>query len=114
MLQAYQESEDALSAYANELNRLAELRAAVTAAAQSVKLVDTLYRTGLTDFQNVLDMQRALFQQQDAQASSEGAATQYLVAVYKAFGGGWDEPAEAPKPNVEPGTPELPAPARNP
>ena len=95
VLQAYQESEDALSAYANELNRLTELRAASTAAAQSVKLVDTLYRTGLTDFQNVLDMQRELFQQQDAQASSEGAAVQHLVAVYKSFGGGWEVPATA-------------------
>ncbi len=95
VLQAYQESEDALSAYANELGRLSALRAAVTAAAQSVKLVDTLYRTGLTDFQIVLDLQRELFQQQDAQASSEGAATQYLVAVYKSFGGGWDVPAPA-------------------
>ena len=94
VLKAYQESEDALSAYANELNRLDSLRAASTAAAQSAKLVDTLYRTGLTDFQNVLDMQRELFQQQDAQASSEGAATQYLVAVYKSFGGGWDVPAQ--------------------
>ena len=97
VLKAYQESEDALSAYANELNRLESLRAAVVAAEQSVKLVDTLYRTGLTDFQNVLDMQRALFQQQDEMASSEGLATQYLVAVYKAFGGGWEGP-EAAKP----------------
>lgn len=95
VLKAYQESEDALSAYANELNRLESLRAAVVAAEQSVKLVDTLYRTGLTDFQNVLDMQRALFQQQDELASSEGLATQYLVAVYKAFGGGWEDPAAA-------------------
>jgi len=99
VLKAYQESEDALSAYANELSRLESLRAAVAAATQSVKLVDTLYRTGLTDFQNVLDMQRELFQQQDAQASSEGTATQYLVAVYKAFGGGWETPEAAKNAN---------------
>jgi NodT family efflux transporter outer membrane factor (OMF) lipoprotein len=97
VLGAYQESEDALIAYANELNRLESLRAAVAAATRSVFLVDTLYRNGLVDFQNVLDMQRALFSQQDAQASSEGAATQYLIAVYKAFGGGWESPALAAK-----------------
>lgn len=93
VLKAYQESEDALSAYAGELTRLDSLRAAVTAAQRSVALVNTRYRTGLTDFQNVLDMQRELFRQQDAQAFSEGATAQYLVAVYKAFGGGWDEPS---------------------
>jgi len=101
VLAAYEESEDALSAYANELNRLTSLRAAAVAAAQSAKLVDTLYRTGLTDFQNVLDMHRALFQQQDALASSEGAAVQYLVALYKALGGGWELPAD-PLPTTRP------------
>ena len=111
---ALRESEDALAAYAGELRRLESLRAAVTAAQQSVKLADTLYRTGLTDFQNVLDMQRALLQQQDAQAASEGAASQNLVAVYRAFGGGWPEPAELPSPRVEPGTPGQKAPPAKP
>jgi NodT family efflux transporter outer membrane factor (OMF) lipoprotein len=92
VLTAYQESEDALSAYANELTRLGALREAVTAATRSVALVDTLYRNGLTDFQNVLDTQRALFQQQDALAAAQGSAAQNLIAIYKAFGGGWEEP----------------------
>jgi NodT family efflux transporter outer membrane factor (OMF) lipoprotein len=110
---ALRESEDALAAFAGELRRLESLRAAVTAAQQSAKLADTLYRTGLTDFQNVLDMQRALLQQQDAQAASEGVASQNLIAIYRAFGGGWPEPAAPPAPKVEPGTPEPPrAPAR--
>ena len=111
VLGAYQESEDALTAYAQERTRLDALTTAAEAAAQSVRLVEMLYRTGLTDFQNVLDMQRALFAQQDAQAVSEGAASQSLVAVYKAFGGGWSEPAETQQPSVEPGTPAPPPPA---
>lgn len=102
VLGAYQESEDALSAYANELTRLASLREAVTAATRSVSLVDTLYRTGLTDFQNVLDTQRALFQQQDALASSQGVASQFLIAVYKSFGGGWEPPAQVAVPVAQP------------
>lgn len=100
VLGAYQESEDALSAYANELTRLGALREAVAAATRSVALVDTLYRNGLTDFQNVLDTQRALFQQQDALASAQGGAAQELIAIYKAFGGGWEPPAAE-----KPGTP---------
>lgn len=100
VLVAYQESEDALSAYANELNRLAALREAVTAAEKSADLVDTLYRNGLVDFQNVLNTQRLLFEQQDALAFSQGVTAQNLISIYKAFGGGWDVPT--PPSSVKP------------
>ena len=49
----------------------------------------TLYRTGLTDFQNVLDTERTQFQQQDQLAASDGFVTQNLIRVYRALGGGW-------------------------
>jgi outer membrane protein TolC len=45
----------------------------------------------LTDFQNVLDMQRSLTGQQDLMASSEGAVANNLVRIYTALGGGWSE-----------------------
>jgi outer membrane protein TolC len=51
--------------------------------------VNVLYRTGLTDFQNVLDTERSLFEQQDQLAESEGLVTQNLIAIYRALGGGW-------------------------
>ncbi len=89
VLAAYQECEDALAAYANEAQRLASLRAAATAAEQSVELVNELYRSGLANFQNVLDMQRQLSSYQDALAQSRGQSAANLVAAYKAFGGGW-------------------------
>lgn len=89
VLDAYRECEDALAALMHEQQRLALLREAVTAAEQSVELVDSLYRTGLTDFQNVLDMQRQLAMHQDQLAQSLGQSAAGLVAVYKAFGGGW-------------------------
>jgi outer membrane protein TolC len=73
------------------------LRRSGVAARQSVALVETLYRTGLTDFQNVLDTQRSQFQQEDAQAESEGLVTQNLIQIYRALGGGWaPEAAEQP------------------
>ncbi len=43
VLAAYQECENALAAYVNETQRLESLRAAATAAAQSVELVNELY-----------------------------------------------------------------------
>ena len=89
VLAAYRECEDALAAYANEATRQVSLRAAAKAAEQSVALVNDLYRNGLANFQNVLDMQRQLSSYQDALAQSMGQAAAGLVGVYKAFGGGW-------------------------
>ena len=62
---ALEEVEDSMVAYEEEQIRLEALMRSVDAAQKSVDLVDTLYRSGLTDFQNVLDMQRSLSEQQD-------------------------------------------------
>ena len=72
---------------------LDDLRAAATAAEEAANLSDSLYRTGLTDFQNVLDMQRQLASNQDALAQGIGFAASALVDVWKAFAGP-DTPAE--------------------
>jgi outer membrane protein TolC len=55
-----------------------------------VDLVRTQYVSGLTNFQNVLDTQRTLFQLQQQLADSEGTQVQSLVALYRALGGGWN------------------------
>ena len=95
VLLALQEVEDSMVAYTEEKDRREDLARSVTAAERSVELVQTLYTTGLTDFQNVLDMQRSLFQQQDDLAVSEGQVTQNLISIYQALGGGWQvEPEE--------------------
>ncbi len=99
VLGAYRECEDALAALANDGTRLTALRDAVTAAEQTAELVDELYRTGLKDFQGVLDAQRQLAQYHDALAQSQGQSAADLVAAYKAFGGGWaPDGAAAAKP----------------
>ena len=48
------------------------------------------YRIGLTDFQNVRDMEGTLTLQQDAFAESEGQVVQNLIELYRALGGGWE------------------------
>lgn len=100
VLEAVEEVESAMAAYVQERIRRAALARSVVAARESVALVDTLYRSGLTDFQNVLDTQRSQFQQEDQLAESEGLVTQNLIRVYRALGGGWapeaaDEPEES-------------------
>jgi NodT family efflux transporter outer membrane factor (OMF) lipoprotein len=96
VLDALEEVETAMSDYQQEQLRTAALERSVVAAERSVELVLILYRTGLTDFQNVLDMQRSLFEQQDELAESEGQVTQNLIRIYAALGGGWD-PADLPE-----------------
>ncbi len=89
VLLALEEVENALVNYQQERARRDLLRRTVGAATRSVELVEILYRTGVTNFQNVLDMQRSLAVQQDELAASEGRVVQFLVSLYKALGGGW-------------------------
>ena len=71
------------------------LRQATRATHTVVELISIQYEEGLTNFQNLLDMQRFLFGQKDALATSEGQAIQTLNSLYSALGGGW-EPEEIP------------------
>ena len=87
---AYEEVENALVAYALEQHSARSFRQAADASRKAVNLVELQYRSGLTDFQNFLDMQRVLFSQEDQLAVSEGQVMQNLISLYTALGGGWD------------------------
>lgn len=89
VLLALEDVENAMVSYAEEKDRFESLGRTVIAAEKSVELVQTLYENGLTDFQNVLDMQRSLTLQQDLFAESEGQVAKNLVAIYTSLGGGW-------------------------
>jgi multidrug efflux system outer membrane protein len=90
VLLALEEVENAMVAFEQEGNRRAILFQSVVAAQKSADLVRTLYITGLTDFQRLLDMERDLSEQQDSLAASRGTVSQNLVRLYKALGGGWN------------------------
>jgi multidrug efflux system outer membrane protein len=96
VLLALEEVENSMVAFVQEKMRTAILVRSVEAAQKSVELVQERYVNGLTDFQNVLDMERELFLQQDRLAESQGLANQNIVGIYKALGGGWsvDDPIE--------------------
>ena len=98
VLLALEEVENAMVAFTQERQRLEALERSVMAAQKSVELVKELYDIGLTDFQNVLDMQRALTAQQDQFAESQGQVANNLVRIYTSLGGGWSLE------NSEPGT----------
>jgi len=96
ILLALEEVENTLTAYHQEQQRNRHLQDAVTAAERSVELVRTQYLSGLTNFQNLLDSQRTLFQRQDELSASSGQVVKDLIAVNKALGGGWDYTAPVP------------------
>jgi NodT family efflux transporter outer membrane factor (OMF) lipoprotein len=90
ILVALQEVEDALIAYAKEQSHRAELSDSVAANVKAVDLANQRYTQGLVDFLSVLDAQRSLYVAQDALVQSERRISEYLVALYKALGGGWE------------------------
>ncbi len=94
VLLALEEVEDSMAAYAHEQDRVLMLESAAASAKKSVELVTELYKSGLTDFQNVLNMEQALLVQQDALASSRGLISLDLVKIYKSLGGGWSPSSE--------------------
>ncbi|MBY4946950.1 TolC family protein [Cupriavidus respiraculi] len=87
--QAAREADDAAGGLLRSLERDAILREAALAARRSLTLASALYREGYSDFQRVLDAQRALAAQQDAYVVNRGSAVGNLIALYKALGGGW-------------------------
>ena len=91
VLAAVEDVQNAMYAYVQQGVRQKSLEDSVAASLRSVELVESLYKNGLTDFQNVLDTQRALFNQQDSLATSNGLLLQDLVLIYKAFGAGWQD-----------------------
>lgn len=88
VLTAVREVEDALSGLANERQRNTDLARAVNAAEESVRLAQDLYRTGLVEFDTVLEIQTALLLLQDDLASSNGTIRQNIVRFYRSIGGG--------------------------
>ena len=98
VLSAAAECETALSARRAAFAALNDLRDAVTAAEKAVKLSDSMYRDGLTDFQNVLDMQRQLATNRDSLAQGLGSAATALADVWKSFAGPVAAETEQPEP----------------
>lgn len=89
VLNALEEVENALTAYAEEQHRKQTLTDAAAAAKQAAELAKNKYQSGLIAFGDVLDAQRSLLSFEDELAKSEGTVTTNLISLYKALGGGW-------------------------
>ena len=90
VLSAFEDVENALVSYAKEQTRRRLLEDAVTSSQQSLQLAQKLYGNGLTDFINVLEAERSLYQAQNALVQSDRTVSTDVVALYKSLGGGWE------------------------
>jgi NodT family efflux transporter outer membrane factor (OMF) lipoprotein len=89
VLAAYEEVENALTAWSNEHRRNQSLIAAAASARVASELALMQYNSGLVDFQTVLNADRNLIVLEDSLAVSDGEMTANYVRLYKALGGGW-------------------------
>jgi hypothetical protein len=61
----------------------------VVATERALSLANKRYREGYSDFQRVLDAQRALFVQTEREVVNQGNHISSAINLYKALGGGW-------------------------
>jgi NodT family efflux transporter outer membrane factor (OMF) lipoprotein len=90
ILNALEDVENVLVAYAQNQHRRESLAQATQAAERAVDLALKQYSSGMIDFQDILEAQRSLLSFQDQLAESDGAVTSNLISLYKALGGGWE------------------------
>jgi len=90
VLTSLEDVENALIALRAARERQAQFAIALEAATNSAILARTLYRSGLTDFQQLLEAERSLLSARDGMAASRGDEALALVQLYRALGGGWD------------------------
>ncbi len=90
VLKAAQEVEDNLTGFVNNQEALAAQDRSVTSAKRAVEIALAQYREGAVDYQRVLDAERTLLQQQNAQAQTSSSVTTSAIALFKSLGGGWE------------------------
>lgn len=112
VLGALQEVEDALVAIAATREQLAAQQAATDAARRAAQIAEQRYRSGLVDFQNVLQSQRSLLAAEDGVAATTTTLAVAHVRLVKALGGGWTPAAPAPpgRQDVSAARPRSPVP----
>ncbi|MFN6933805.1 efflux transporter outer membrane subunit [Altererythrobacter sp. H2] len=90
-LGALEETESALTRYANELDRVAILRRAREHSAEAARIARLRYQAGRENFQVVLEAERSLSQTEAALAQAEAQLSTYQIAVFLSLGGGWEQ-----------------------
>lgn len=98
VLAAFSDVETALTAVRENNLSYGYTREAFAQAEVAYKLAELRYRSGIIDFQTLLNAQNAAFQSQEAMVQSELTRFNAVVALTQALGGGWDGMTPEPPP----------------
>lgn len=100
VLTAVGEVDTALDAYRGEEQSLTQLSTALMAAQRAVELATQRYDRGLTDFLNVVDAERQLYDLELSYAAVQVQQDREYVNLSKSLGGGWQEFKGVPSPRT--------------
>jgi outer membrane protein TolC len=89
VLRSLQETETALSAYANALRRHEALKAARDEAEVAANIVRTQQREGQVDSLELLDAERTFAEAQAALTNMDGQLVTTQIDLFRALGGNW-------------------------
>jgi len=91
VLQALEDTENALVTHARARESLVETERSARASAAAAAIARVRYTEGESNFLDVLDAERTQLEAQERLAQARTDAATSLVAVYKALGGGWEQ-----------------------
>ncbi len=89
-LNAFREVEDALIAHQKDKELLSLQTSQVKEFKEYLRLATLQYENGETDYLNVLDAQRKLFEAQLAEQQASADVYFSMIDLYRALGGGWE------------------------
>jgi multidrug efflux system outer membrane protein len=84
---------DALIAREKFAAAIMQLAEAVRAYEESVRIANTRYLSGLSSYFEVIDAEQQLFPAENALARARRDELNSIVSLYKALGGGWQQPS---------------------
>jgi outer membrane protein TolC len=91
-LLALEDVENAFVTHASSKEREKQLSEAELSAKNAVQSTEALYQRGVKDYLSVLDARRTQLTVSDERVKVETSVRVSLVSLYRAFGGGWDNP----------------------
>ncbi len=84
-----QDVENSLTALAQSRQRYHHLQNSVKAYDKAYNMAKILYREGEGSFQNIIDTQRQLIDQQQTQIAEQGNISLAQISLIRSLGGGW-------------------------
>jgi multidrug efflux system outer membrane protein len=89
--QAFREVEDGLITYRKTGEQRSSQNSRVVAQRQVLNLAELRYRGGTTNYLEVLDAQRSLFEAEIDEVQATSSQLKSMIQLYKALGGGWSQ-----------------------